>query len=49
MRREIDGAPDADGGSRFDIEPGQRRDQLRPGRLAAWVFRVEDRGERIKR
>jgi hypothetical protein len=49
MRREIEGAPDADGGSRFDIEPGHRRDQLRPGRLAAWVFRVEDRGERIKR
>ena len=49
MRHEIEEAPDADGGSRFDIEPGQRRDQLRPGRLAAWVFRVEDRGERIKR
>jgi hypothetical protein len=49
MRREIEGAPDADGGSRVDIETGQRRDQLRPGRLAAWVFRVEDRGQRIKR
>ncbi|HSJ14364.1 MAG TPA: hypothetical protein VK939_08110 [Longimicrobiales bacterium] len=49
MLREIQNAPDADGGSRFDIEPGHRRDQLRPGRLAAWVFRVEDRGQRIKR
>jgi len=40
---------DADGGSRADMEPGSRRDQLRPGRLAAWVFREEDRGLRIKR
>jgi len=49
MVRELDGAPDADGGSRTDLEPGSRRDQLRPGRLAAWIFRHEDRGSRIKR
>jgi hypothetical protein len=49
MVRELDGTPDADGGSRTDIEPGSRRDQLRPGRLAAWIFRHEDRGSRIKR
>ncbi|NJD11219.1 MAG: short-chain dehydrogenase [Gemmatimonadetes bacterium] len=49
MVREIERAADADGGSRFDFEPGSRRDQLRPGRLAAWIFRIEDRGSRIKR
>jgi len=36
-------------GSRYDIEPEGRRTRIRPGRLAAWVFRVEDRGGRIKR
>jgi hypothetical protein len=36
-------------GSRYDIEPAGRRARIRPGRLAAWVFRVEDRGGRIKR
>jgi NAD(P)-dependent dehydrogenase (short-subunit alcohol dehydrogenase family) len=36
-------------GSRVDVEPDQRREQIRPGRLAAWVFRHEDRGERMKR
>ena len=36
-------------GSRYDIEPEGRRARIRPGRLAAWVFRVEDRGGRIKR
>lgn len=35
------------GGSRHDTVPAPER--IRPGRLAAWVFRVEDRGERIKR
>jgi hypothetical protein len=36
-------------GSRYDIEPEGRRTRIRPGRMAAWVFRVEDRGGRIKR
>lgn len=36
-------------GSRFDIEPEVRRRHIRPGRMAAWVFRYEDRGGRIKR
>lgn len=40
-------ADDQDFGSRFDVEPD--REQIRPGRLAAWVFRHEDRGERVKR
>lgn len=42
-------APGADFGSRLDVEPTSRHNQIRPGRLAAWVFRFEDRGERIKR
>ncbi|MBI4408404.1 MAG: short-chain dehydrogenase [Gemmatimonadetes bacterium] len=49
MVRELDSWPDADQGSRADIEPGQRRGKLRPGSLAAWVFRHEDLGGRIKR
>jgi hypothetical protein len=47
MVRELAG--DADGGSIADFEPGSRRELLRPGRLAAWIFRHEDRGQRIKR
>ena len=47
--REQDAVAGAGGGSRVDVEPGTRRDQVRPGRLAAWVFREEDRGRRIKR
>ncbi|MEX0907202.1 MAG: short-chain dehydrogenase [Gemmatimonadota bacterium] len=38
-----------DQGSRTDPEPADRGLQIRPGRMAAWVFRHEDRGERIKR
>lgn len=34
-------------GSRSDVVVNA--DQLRPGRIAAWVFRVEDEGERVKR
>lgn len=41
--------PGADGGSGHDIEPWQVAGTIRPGALAAWVFRHEDRGERIKR
>ncbi|HSJ31865.1 MAG TPA: hypothetical protein VK933_10560 [Longimicrobiales bacterium] len=36
-------------GSRTDAEPGDRGVSIRPGRMAAWVFRYEDRGERTKR
>jgi NAD(P)-dependent dehydrogenase (short-subunit alcohol dehydrogenase family) len=36
-------------GSRADVEPDDRRLQVRPGALAAWVFRYEDRGARMKR
>jgi NAD(P)-dependent dehydrogenase (short-subunit alcohol dehydrogenase family) len=41
--------PGPDHGSRADLEPDDRATQLRPGRLAAWVFRYEDDGERVKR
>lgn len=49
LAREVDGAEAADLGSRVDIEPGGRLGNLRPGRIAAWIFRHEDEGERIKR
>jgi NAD(P)-dependent dehydrogenase (short-subunit alcohol dehydrogenase family) len=42
-------APGVEGGSRADLDPRATGDALRPGALAAWVFRYEDRGERIKR
>lgn len=46
---EVDGNPGADGGSGWDMQPWHRERSIRPGALAAWVFRYEDRGERIKR
>lgn len=47
--RRLDGCGDAAVGSRWDVEPWERARRVRPGALAAWVFRHEDRGERIKR
>ncbi|HEX8274714.1 MAG TPA: hypothetical protein VF615_18930 [Longimicrobiaceae bacterium] len=47
--RRLDGCADAAVGSRWDVEPWERARRIRPGALAAWVFRHEDRGERIKR
>jgi hypothetical protein len=41
--------PGAEGGSQWDIEPWHRERTIRPGALAAWIFRYEDEGERIKR
>ena len=49
MLHEANGVPGPDQGSRNDSEPGARGRQIRPGRMAAWVFRHEDRGERAKR
>ncbi len=49
IRDELDGGPTASDGSRADREPHDRGRALRPGRLAAWVFRYEDGGEREKR
>ncbi|MDQ3389125.1 MAG: short-chain dehydrogenase, partial [Gemmatimonadota bacterium] len=40
---------DAATGSRWDIEAWECARTLRPGALAAWIFRYEDSGERIKR
>ncbi len=49
MEEERRRVPGPERGSRSDVDAGPRRRQLRPGRLAAWVFRNEDRGERLKR
>ncbi|MEJ2503236.1 MAG: short-chain dehydrogenase [Gemmatimonadota bacterium] len=49
VRNELDTGPTPSDGSRADREPHDRGRSLRPGRLAAWVFRTEDEGERIKR
>ncbi|HEX8358798.1 MAG TPA: hypothetical protein VF613_01670 [Longimicrobium sp.] len=47
--RRLDAQHGAEGGSRWDMEPWQRERRIRPGALAAWIFRYEDEGERIKR
>ena len=49
MLGEIDAHSGPDYGSRKDGEPASRLYQIRPGRMAAWIFRHEDRGERVKR
>jgi hypothetical protein len=49
MVEAIDRDGNVDDGSRADVEPDHRRLHIRPGAMAAWVFRVEDRGGRIKR
>jgi hypothetical protein len=49
IRDDLDSGPSASEGSRVDREPHDRGQEVRPGRLAAWVFRHEDGGERIKR
>ena len=36
-------------GSAGDHEYGDLTGKIRPGRVAAWIFRYEDKGERIKR
>jgi NAD(P)-dependent dehydrogenase (short-subunit alcohol dehydrogenase family) len=45
----LEGCAGADAGSRFDLEAWHTSGRIRPGALAAWVFRNEDRGERVKR
>ena len=40
--------PGVEMGSRTDQDYGASGETLRPGHLAAWVFRVEDEGDRIK-
>jgi NAD(P)-dependent dehydrogenase (short-subunit alcohol dehydrogenase family) len=41
--------PDAGSGSGADLDVRSRSGEIRPGALAAYVFRVEDGGERMKR
>lgn len=43
------GAHGADEGSGRDLENWHRSGKIRPGALAAWIFRSEDHGERVKR
>ncbi|HEX7090425.1 MAG TPA: hypothetical protein VF192_09825 [Longimicrobiales bacterium] len=49
MLRELETAPGPDCGSRSDAGLTPRRLELRPARLAAWVLRTEDQGERLRR
>lgn len=46
---ELRERPGPEHGSQADLEFGDDSGLLRPGRMAAWIFRYEDRGERIKR
>jgi NAD(P)-dependent dehydrogenase (short-subunit alcohol dehydrogenase family) len=49
IRAELASGPGSIDGSRVDRERHDREHDVRPGRLAAWVFRYEDAGERMKR
>ena len=49
LREEIRTRPDLADGSQGDHEHGDASGRIRPGRVVAWIFRVEDEGERIKR
>ena len=49
LARELRTRPGVDAGSWGDHEYGDETGEIRPGRLAAWVLRYEDEGERIKR
>ena len=46
---EIENRPGLEMGSLADHDYGDDYGRIRPGRMGAWIFRVEDRGERIKR
>lgn len=45
---ELRNQPGVERGSRTDFDYGDSAQEMRPGRMAAWVFRVEDHGDRIK-
>jgi len=47
--REVAERPGVAMGSGGDHEYGDLTGKIRPGRIAAWIFRYEDKGERIKR
>lgn len=46
---ELGQRPGVARGSAGDHEYGDLTGRIRPGRMAAWIFRYEDKGERIKR
>jgi hypothetical protein len=46
---QVRATPGVDSGSRADVEAWHADLAVRPGALAAWVFRYEDGGERIRR
>jgi NAD(P)-dependent dehydrogenase (short-subunit alcohol dehydrogenase family) len=46
---ELAARPGVEEGSAGDHDFGDDSPGIRPGRLAAWIFRTEDQGERIKR
>jgi len=48
VAEELRTQPGVEQGSRADVDYGDREGKLRPGRLVAWIFRVEDEGDRIK-
>lgn len=49
FRRRVVEAPGPEHGSSIDLDVRSRSGEIRPGALAAFVFRYEDAGERIKR
>ena len=42
-------APGPDEGSIADVDLASRKNDIRPGAVAAWIFKKEDGGERVKR
>jgi NAD(P)-dependent dehydrogenase (short-subunit alcohol dehydrogenase family) len=49
LAHELRERPGVARGSGGDHEYGDPEGKIRPGRMAAWIFRYEDKGERIKR
>jgi hypothetical protein len=47
--KEVTHAPGPDEGSIADIDLASRKNDIRPGAAAAWIFKKEDGGERVKR
>lgn len=49
VQEEVRARPGVQEGSRADIDDyGKRFGEIRPGRMAAWIMRYEDEGERFK-
>ncbi len=46
---EIRDRPGVLRGSQSDHDFGDDEGRIRPGRMAAWILRYEDEGERVKR